>query len=131
MTHTTLKIVFCQLLALYLIIPSTAYGQSESDIYEELDIMGEDYPISLLFLLGGEYDKALSRLEKEIPEAKQKYGENSLNYIRLLHQQYLGYDLTGQHSQAERADRAVRRKLHTLAEDSLYSFLVLYMRKNR
>lgn len=123
MTHTNLKFVLYHLLALYLIFPPTSYGQSESDIYEELDIMGEGSPISLLFLLGGEYEKALSRLEKEIPEAKQIFGENSLNHIRLLHQQYLGYDLTGQHDQADRVDLVIRRKLHTLAEDSLYSFL--------
>jgi CHAT domain-containing protein len=77
-----------------------------------------------LHMLGGEFDKAIVNLEKELPEVARQHGANSVPYLNLQYHYWISHHYTQQESKAAQIREKMQTQAYKLPEDSLLKHLL-------
>ncbi|MEK6479378.1 CHAT domain-containing protein [Catalinimonas sp. 4WD22] len=81
-------------------------------------------PLHFMYMMGGEYDKAIVELDKVASEVAQNHGTNSLDYLNLQYHQWLSYHYTQQENKAAQIREEMQPQADKLPEDSLLKHLL-------
>jgi CHAT domain-containing protein len=118
------NLLFCTII---LCLPTVSFAQV-MEWPDEMEIFDGDMDLHTLYMMGGEYRKALPELEQQLDEVALKQGKTSLRYLNLQYHQWFCYHFTQQEAQARQIRQQMNAAAVQLAEDSLMRHL-LYKRR--
>jgi len=83
-----------------------------------------EMPLHIMYLMGGEYNKAIIELENETLKVAQQYGTNSLDYLNLQYHQWVSYHHAQYKTKAAQIRAEMQAKAYRLPKDSLLKHLL-------
>ena len=81
-------------------------------------------PLHIMYFMGGEYNKAIPRLEEELIRTARLHGTNSVPYLNLRYHQWISHYYTQQESKAAKIRDEMQTQAHSLPKDLLLQHLL-------
>lgn len=123
-----MKDIFLRILILSSVLSSTSISISFGQVMEWPDeFAGNDtseVPLHIMYFMGGEYNKAILKLEDELPKVARLHGTNSVPYLNLQYHQWISHHYTQQKVRASQIRMEMQTQAHKLPEDSLLRHLL-------